>query len=218
MEGLIKRAWYLGGGLLLIGAAINFGPRMQYDDKTEDWMIQKAPDRVGELEYIESPSTPGSTYRMDDRTYETLRPYGIVARVYAKDHHSYDVVLIASRDKESFHDPRVCFSAQGWNLHNERTVNIETQTRGVVKATMVDMTGPFGKKPALYFYRGPGGFYPTPIGLKANLAWQQFMWKKDIDGVFYRIIPNNEHTTEEQLLKFVADYLEESNRTSEGYF
>lgn len=220
MEELRKRSFILGGLLVLIGAFFILSPKQSYADKTELWMEQKAPRIVGD--YVMEPNninpSLGYTYKMDDSTYETLKPYGIVARRYTGKGKNFDVILIASRSKDSFHDPTVCFTAQGWTFDQQQEIQIDTD-RGKIPATFVEMRSKTsGKAIALFFYRGPHDYYPSTDTIRRGLFFEQLKGSKDVDGVFYRFIPNHQNATKEELLDFVRQYLIEAKKTSGGYF
>ena len=221
MEGLKTRAFVLAG-LFLVAAGFNLtasrqahGPR-----KTETWMEARAPDVVSGMSYFRGGDNPAQSYRMDKITYNMLAPFGIVARDYVgKDGKNFDVVLIASETRASFHDPRICFSGQGWILNDQNTVEVPTKSRGVVPVTLASMNGQ-GKKNQLaaFFYRGPSGFHATTISLKFDMFFQKLLRKPGVEGVFYRFIPQFDGCTEEELKSFIAEYLEASKESSGGYF
>lgn len=219
MEGLKKRIYIVALVLIAAGVFNTYaGITSTGEPKTETWMEERAPDVVSNMGYAPSAANPEQSYRMDDSTYKTLTPYGIVARSYAGKEGEYDAVLIASRNRASFHDPRVCFTAQQWKILEERPISIKTRTRGTVPATLVVMEGPRTRQIAAYFYRGPTGFKGTTLELKFDMFMQRLLGKSNIDGVFYRFIPGNTDCTEDQLKSFISEYLEEAKKTSGGYF
>src|SRR5512141_2993539 len=135
MEGLIARTWALGA-LVLVGAALTmYAPPKRSMPVTEDWMAQQCPPRVGEYTFQPGDDAPGQSYKMGKSTYDTLQPSGIVARLYQSGGQTYDVVLIASDSSKSFHDPRVCFTAQGWKIDKERHIAVPTKAHGNVPMT-----------------------------------------------------------------------------------
>jgi len=221
MEGLKKRA-FIFGGIMLAAGAINLATviRAERPNKTEKWMESKAPERVGDMSFIRSEANPQQSYKMDEVTYRVLAPFGIVPRIYTGNSgESYDVVLIASESRASFHDPRLCFSASGWTLVEQHTAEVQTKTRGVVPITVVRMDGRNSKgQLAAFFYRGPSGFNSSTVSVKLDMFWKRLFGSKDVEGVFYRIIPQNEFITEDQMKKFIGEYLEASKSSSDGYF
>lgn len=218
MEGLKLRAFVVAGVLLAMGAIVGLSAQpVSAGGKSEDWMKEQALTKVGAYRMETSHDDPGVTYRMPQSTYDVLVPYGIVARVFRHENQSYDVVLIASRDRRSFHDPRVCFSAQNYQIESEETIEIPTKTRGTIPATLAKMKGPNGPTVAVFFYRGPHGFHASTMGLKWALLFDQLKGKSDLDGVFYRIIPSGDLSTD-KLVRFIGMYMDESGRHSKGYF
>jgi hypothetical protein len=219
MEGLIKRFYILGAVFVVAGLSTLAIPNPEREVKSEEWMIENSVSTMPEYVLERGNEPEEITYRMDAMTYSELRPYGIVARVFSGPDNQFDVVLIASSDKASFHDPRVCFTAQRFIIESEQTEIVRTQHRGDIPITLAEMKNPRGNRQlAAYFYRGPNGFYASPLGVKKDLFMQQFRRAKDMDGVFYRIIPYQETTTKQELLDFIAKYMDESYDVSGGYF
>lgn len=223
MEGLTTRVWALAAVIVGLGAFVALTPKSTAEVKTEDQLEQLAPTQLGEFQMIRSREDSAVSYRMDDRTYEELKPFGIVARVFEAGNRSYDVVVIASNRHESFHDPRVCFSAQGWTFTGETQDVIKT-SRGDVPVTHVTMVsgGTDGRKrtnaQGLFFYKGPGGFSATTLQLKWGMFKSRLSGNTNVDGVFYRIIPRESGTTKEELFEFTAKWLEKAGQTSNNYF
>ena len=221
MEGLKKRA-FIFASIMLVAGAFNLvtSARAERPDRTEKWMEEQAPAKVGDMTYMKSDTNPAQSYRMDEVTYRVLAPFGIVARVYTGNSgEGYDVVVIASESRASFHDPRVCFSASGWTISEQHQTEVQTKTRGIVPITVVRMDGRNIKSQlAAFFYRGPSGFNASTVSVKLDMFWKRLFGGKDVEGVFYRIIPQNEHITEDQMKKFIGEYLEASKASSDGYF
>jgi hypothetical protein len=202
-----------------------FGPKAATKPKTEEWMLDNLPKSVPGFTMLEYESSQEYTYRMDERTYNELAPFGIVARVYSNPETGelYDVVIIASRSRDSFHDPRICFTAQGMTLSSQWPDKVETKSRGTAYMTMTLMDSDTGRNNlAAFLYRGQGTFYKTTNELKLGMAKETLLFGSDLDGVFYRFIP--QHKTEdqvqqrEQLKKFISMYLDEASEFSKGYF
>jgi hypothetical protein len=221
MEGLKKRT-LLFAGIMLVAGAINFVTvaRAERPNKDEKWMEARAPEKIGEMVFIRSQQNPQQSYKMDKVTYEVLAPFGIVARTYtAHSGRAFDVVLIASESRASFHDPRICFAGSGWSLEDQKTVTVETKSRGAVPVTLTRMSSDRKRNQlAAFFYRGPSGFHATTIKVKLDMFWQRLLNRPDVEGVFYRFIPAQDSTTEEELKAFIAEYLEASKESSDGYF
>jgi hypothetical protein len=218
MEGLKLRVFVFAALMLVLGVLVWAAPRANTVNRSESWMEQRMPDTVGNFRYRRSADNPEQSYRMDQTTYDVLKPFGIVCRVYEFAGRAYDVVVIASRDKDSFHDPRVCFTAGGFAIRLEQRGMIKTKTRGLVPVTIAHLSSDRGQQSSVFFYRGPGGFTATTMGLKWDMFKEQFGGGDNIDGVFYRIIPLNRGTTDEELARFVGQFLDEAKVTSDGYF
>lgn len=220
MEGLKLRIYIVSAVLVLAGALNIYSVKLGHGPaKSEQWMEQRAPDQVAGVGFVPGRDNPEQSYRMDDESYEMLSPYGMVARVYSGKLGAFDTVLIASRSRSSFHDPRVCFSGQGWSLTGEDLLTIDTKTRGKIQVTLTTLTSIRVKSQhAIYFYRGPSGFHATTLGLKWDMFMQRLLGKQDVDGVFYRFIPLDPECSVEELTDFVARYMEAAKESSGGYF
>jgi hypothetical protein len=222
MEGLRKRALLLGIGMLAVGLVAAARPDSNPDRKTEEYLEQKAPVTIpGFTMMLNQYGGTAYTYRMDDMTYEILNPYGIVARKYTNGRDVYDVVLISSDSHESFHDPRICFSAQGWVFTTSRTIELDVPGRGTIPMTLVEMDnqmrGVRGAK-AVYFYRGPSGFLATPRRLQWSMFGQQLRGQQMVDCTFYRFMPDYQGASLDDLLEFIKTYMAAADEASGGYF
>lgn len=208
------RTWAVAGLFALAGVAAVAAPKAARTGvKTEAWLESVAPVKVGDYKIVD-------TYKMQPSTYKELEPFGIVSRIYGTSAQSYDVVLLASDKKTSFHDPRVCFPAQGWSFDDQRVVGIPTKTRGTVPATIISMQDPQDKTMhyAAFFYRDHKGFYSTPQALSWSMFKDQFAGRTDTQGVFYRFMPETGNGSEEELKKFISSFVDEANRSSGGYY
>ena len=211
--------------ILIAGLTIAFSKKAVPDTIDESEMLKISARDLNGYRMLGSMENPDYSYMMDEVTYSTLEPYGIVARVFESEqtNEKYDVVLIASRSKDSFHDPRVCFSAQGWALTNQWTDQIRTETRGELQVTIALMDGLRGKgKMAAFLYKGPTRFYGSTKELKLGMFIEQMKGGSDLDGAFYRFIPLHDDPDSQNMLddlkRFIALYMDESNRVSGGKF
>lgn len=220
MEGLMKRVFVLCAVFAAFGLLIFGTSRKDFKKKTEDELISMAPLTVGNMAFTPSPTDHRITYRMDEVTYKTLNPFGIVARRYNDGDKHFDAVLIASRSRASFHDPRICFTAQGWTIEKQSNEVVQSKKRGKVPITLVEMRHQDGRRNmAAYFYKGPGGkFYGTTQGLKWGMFFEQLRGGDDIDGIFYRFIPDYERATIDEFKDFIGKYLDYAEESSKGYF
>lgn len=197
-------------------------PKVDTQRRTEQELIDMAAPTVMGMDYIraQSPVDEGMSYRMDEATYKLLAPFGIVARQYSNGADMYDAVLIASRSRASFHDPRVCFSGQGWTLEKFTSAKVKTKTRGEVPITLITMSSAQARnRLAAFFYKGPKGeFFGSTQALKWALFREQMRMGDDLDGVFYRVIPMTDGVTPDQLTTFIGEWLDELKVSSKGYF
>jgi hypothetical protein len=185
---------------------------------TEQWMESKAPTVVNGIQSTPSP-------RADQATYDLLQPFGIVGRTFRKTDKAFDVLLIASDRRESFHSPNVCMPAQGLNITNEHVETIETRTRGRIQMTVAELqfpNAPNEKQFMAYFYRVQDKFIArsgnTTLALTLAMFAGPIHGNFDQNTVFYRFITEDPHATKEELLQFVADYMDAANDASGGFF
>ena len=216
MEGLKSRIVGLVALFVVAGIATQLMAYQGRDaSKNEKWLEGVTATSIPGYELQHSPENPNVSYRMDKMTYDTLNPYGIVARVFNSPQASVDTVIIASQADDSFHDPRQCFTSQFWELQDQQTILIDTQTRGKIPATIVNLKGRDRNSIAVFCYKGPGGFFASTMGLKFDMLKYQLTSAQSADGVFYRFIAQGT-TNRTQLLKFIGEYMDESNRASKG--
>ncbi len=204
----------LGTLMLGVGLAATFTPRIGLN-RDEAWMEKRVPTKVADYDFRGS-ENPQQSYKMDPITYETLNPYGIVCRVFDNGKAQFDTVVIHSNNADSFHDPRVCFQSQGSELIGQRVKNIETATRGTVPVTFIKVSYNGSEKMAAYTYRGPSGFTDAPIPLMNDLFLSELRQGTIQTGTFFRFIALNSTTTEEELAKFIGEFLDASYKSSDN--
>jgi hypothetical protein len=225
MERLKLKIWLLGAGMAVLATVIAITPSPNQGAwKETKWRVVH-PTKVGaySARLLEPASATNRaemvTYEQDKVIYDTLVPAGICSRIFSGTGGDFEVVAIASRNKESFHDPQVCMSAQGWVLSNERVEMAKTRTRGDVPVTMVDMESEGGEKvTALYFVKTTQGYF-SDLG-KVKLAMFTYKWKnlgKSDDGVFVRIIPQGMNDPA-KLLRFAGIWIDEAVKTSQNWY
>ncbi len=222
----INRAYVFSGIMALLGVAIVAIPRPVLATKTEDEIETLTPNMVNKMNWIkQTDEDPGQSYKMTAQSYEVLKPFGIVCRIFKDQGDTYEAVVIASNSKDSFHDPRVCFSAQGWTIEKFMPTDIPTKERGVIPATIIEVTSAETRKQlAAFIYKGPGNrFYAKTNDLKYAFLFEEIKGGTDLNGVFFRFMPKFENATlsaEEQkakLVTFISEFMDESNRTSKGF-
>ncbi len=217
MEGLGKRLGILCAVVLSTGLILNFAPRQKQVERTEAEIAAMLPLKVKRFN-AELAQGQYCSYKLDQSNYDVLHPWGIVARVFGDGPDKYEVVAIASRRKESFHDPQTCLTAQGWTLTNQRVSSITTKTRGMVPITLFDMEKGSEKHTSMYFLKVTQGYYAEISKLKLDM----FKYKvshlgKDDEGAFIRIIPEGS-SNEEKMKQFAADWIDEAVVTSKNYY
>jgi hypothetical protein len=216
MERMKKTLWIMSGLMTSIGLAYNFAPRPAEKNLTEDQVINMLPIKVGRFQPMLKDGEKVS-YKMDKSSYDILKPWGICARVFVNGNESYDVVAIASNSKESFHDPQICFSAQGWRLSNQRDDVIKTKTRGDVPVTLVDMEQNGDQRVAMYFFRLTKGYYGNMSKVKKDMLLNLFTNRVKDEGAFIRLIPTGTVDVE-KMKKFAAQWVDSAGETSKGYY
>ncbi len=224
MEGLKIRSFVVAGLMAVTAAwaAVSSRPQIVKDNKDEKWMKQVAPVQFDSFRFEPHISNDAvddlESYHSSKMVYDTLQPtVGILARVYDSGTQRYDVTLIASRDRASFHDPRVCFTAQGYEIVDEQSINIPTKTRGIIPVTLAKMKSDQGTSLAIFFYRGPAGFYGTTMSLKWSLWFDQLAGKAFTDAVFYRFVALGDGD-QDRLISFVGNYMDAAGKSSRNYF
>ncbi|RYG25083.1 exosortase-associated EpsI family protein [bacterium] len=222
MEGLRKRLVVFAVIVFAFAGLIRIAiPRTKYDPKTETWLESQAPVAFNGYTFAPSGTNAQQSYKMSESTYETLNPYGIVARVFSNGKHTFDTVLIAGSSGKSFHNPKVCFTSQGYTITDTRTEMVQSKKHGQVPVTVAVMKsekGNDGNGVAVYFYHTPLGFRALTTEIRKDLIIAKALRKPNLDGVFYRVIGLSKDTTEAETLKFVGEFLDAANESSKGYF
>jgi len=212
------QAMLLIGALVATGVAANFVPRPSATKRTEAWMESQLPVRVGDFEFVPSAQNPMQSYKMEKTTYETLKPFGIVSRVYSKSGEQYDVVVVTSDNGDSFHDPSICFQSQGSELENQSVGKVETKSRGTIPVTFLKTSYNGQPRVAAYCYKGPGGMISGSFSILMDLFRGELSSGRTQEGTFYRFISLHSGATEANLNKFIGDYLDAAAESSKGYY
>lgn len=218
MEGLMKRVVALSGFFAVAGAIFLALPSKAESHVNEQWMKEHAPPQVDDYRFQPSADDPLISYKADQASYDILKPFGIVSRKYNNMGRQFDVVLIAGNDKENFHDPHVCFSAQGWTFFEDRIVQVPTKTRGTIPASFAVIENKGKKSATLFFYRGPKGFYASTPNLGMAMLIGPLMGDFKTDAVFYRFMPEYPDATEAEIIEFAGKFMDAAGKTSENYF
>lgn len=219
MEGLKVRSLAVGGLLIVGGLALQAMPKANLTAKDEKFMEAKAPMRAGKFKFEGTMDNPVQSYKVDQSTYDILKPFGIVGRHYSDGHITYDVMLISGNDKNSFHDNRVCFQAQNYTITGQEIENVETP-RGSIPVTFLTLQHmERGKLMAAMFYKGPQDkWFPLPQQLTWEMFKEQLRLGKNLDSTFYRIIPLIGEPSREEFKQFIKDYVVAAKESSGGFF
>jgi hypothetical protein len=219
MNGIQTRAYIVAGLMFGVGVLGLLGKGQAAARKTETFLEGKAPVTVPGYQMVPGPEGGlRYTYKMDAGTYKTLKPYGIVARQYTDGGATFDAVLITSDSHESFHDPKICFSAQGWSFRELREETIEVPGIGTVPLTIAEMDGPRSRTVAAYTYRGPSGFVANPKRLQIDMFREVLAGRPAEDATFYRFMPVTPGVGVEGLRDFIKAYMVAARKSSGGFF
>ncbi len=205
---------------LAVGALANFRSTLTgYVRPTEDQVEEMMPkDEVLGYRFVKSDSDPNQTYKMDEVTYEMLKPFGIVSRVYENAQgQRIDAVLIASDDSDSFHDQQWCFQGQGWEMKHIELRTIETKSFGKIPVKYIEMDHKErGPAISLFTFKGPDKkFYDSFDSMWWDFISREFKTGQPQAGSFYRFISLYD-ISKEDLDAFAAAYIDEVERTSQG--
>lgn len=199
-------------------AAISYMGQRKTDPLPESWVEQKMlTENDG---YTLRPDTFDSkiSYKMDKTTYDLLKPIGIACQLMeSPDGKQIDVVAIAGESMESFHDQRVCFNAQGWELLVVEERFIETKRHGKIPVSWMTIRKP-GALPreAMYIFRHPEGFSSYD---QAKWGFLKSKIKAPFErqiGYSYRFIGLTPDIDAQQLTDFAIKYLDTLDETTNG--
>lgn len=202
---------------VLAGIVAMLVPSVKYTDRTEEWMDAQIPREVPGYRYV-------NDVKMDPLTYSILVPFGIIGRTFlGQDGRAYEFLVIAGNTRRPFHDPQVCFSAQGWAFRNnfQRKVNIPA-LGGDVPVTVLNLDKPGGKAVAMYFYRTPYRLYSSPTPMPFDMTFAKLAGRKNVDGQFFRFLLSPSGPDLEKdlaaLREFAQAMLEEIAKSPEGQY
>ena len=219
MSPIAIRTYTVAGLMLAIGVLGLLSTSRAGTGKTEAFLEEKAPVMMPGYQMV--PGTEGGlryTYKMDKGTYAALKPFGIVARQYSDGGAIFDAVLITSDSHESFHDPKICFSSQGWTFRDLREESVDVPGVGPIPMTFAEMDGPRSRTVAAYFYRGPKGFVSGSKRLQLDMFQEVMMGRPAQDATFYRFIPATDGIGVDRLKTFIKTYMLAAKKSSGGYF
>ena len=205
--------------LFVIGGVIAmFVPKVEYVSRTEEWMEEQIPKELPGYRFVQ-------TVKMNDQTYKILQPFGIVGRQFqGPDGRYYEFLVIAGNSRVSFHDPQVCFSAQGWIFKDVWTRDVNVPVVGdKVPATILNLERSGGKAVAMYFYRTPYTLRGSGFMMPVDMTFAKLSGRPSVDGQFFRFLlspSSNDLEKDIAALEHFADaMLKEVSKAPEGdYF
>ena len=152
--------------------------------RNEAWVESRVPTEVAGYTFLPSTDDPLVSYKMDETTYRELEPLGIVAQVYEDNKAAqYEVVVIAGDRMANFHDQRVCFVAQGWNLTKNDIGKLSTSTFGDVPVLDLTVTKDGrGQRPALFMWRSSRQFTNDRKVAKSDFFLDGLLGKPNMVG------------------------------------
>ncbi len=179
------------GLFVVVGiAAVALKPRA-YSDRTEEWMESVVPEQVPGFTLLSSSRTDESV-RMSDVVYDVLQPFGITTRYFqGEDGRTYELVVLAGNTRKSFHDPRVCFTAQSWDIGEPGVYKINVPELGGdvdVSAMVMKNVATGSEASAMFFYKTPFGIRPDTLRVPFDLTFAKLMLKENVDAQFYRFM------------------------------
>lgn len=217
MEVTRARLLVLSALLAVSTWAVKVRPPLPPPTRTERWMESALPTEVAGLRMIPSRENPAQSYRATDSTYQDLKPYGIVCRVFGTPRDAVDATVIGGDAYESLHDPESCFPLFGWTVLSSRTVPCRTRTQGDVPLRVMRVRTPDnGERLVAYCYRSSLGLCAT----RREFAWGWNLGALRLgrpqEGAFYRFYQLCGPVSEGRLVGFVADYLDVAHDRSGG--
>lgn len=202
-----------------VGVFANFRSSLSgYVRPNEDEIEKLVPPTVDGYTYRPGPGDPYHSYKMDEVTYDMLKPFGIVGRTYIKNDEVIDAVLIASDDPDSFHDQEWCFRGQDWTINSREVVQVPTKEFGNIPFVQLNMTNKNGFTTyAMFTFKGPEHkFFSSFSDMWFDFTVRGLTRGTPPQGSFYRFIAGSQAVTKEKLEAFAANYVDETHRFSKG--
>lgn len=208
----------VAGTMVVMTAALHLGKRASPERPPETWLENMMLTENAGYQLV--PEVPGTkiSYSMHPDTYKVLNPIGIACQKFQDPSgRQMDVVIIAGDSMQAFHDQRVCFKAQGWDLLSEEVRYLKTERHGTIPVTWMTIQLP-GQAPkeALYAFRSPTGFQTydqAKLGfIKAKL---KDMFGEQI-GYSYRFIGLTSDVDAQELAYFARTYLDNLDVSTQG--
>jgi len=212
-----KMALIVVGLLAVLAVGKEVGKKPQREI-AESWVEEKMLTEVNDFQLLPKEFGSKISYKMSEDSYTVLNPIGIACQVMEDPAgRRIDVVVISGRSMEAFHDQQICFRAQGWDLLDQGEREIETKSYGKIPAAWmkIQQRGQLPRN-AMYLFRTGEGFSSY------NQAKWDFLlgnikrpFSEQI-GFSYRFIGLTPDVTEQELVEFGANYLDQLNNTTNG--
>lgn len=215
----MRKEFIVVGVLFLLGAGLAAVARQPSPQRPpESWVEENMLESVGD--FTLRPKEFGSkiSYKMDELSYETLRPIGIACQIFEDSAgRQIDVVVIAGDSSESFHDQRICFAAQGWEIVNLDEIVMRSERLKDIPATRMTIKKPgMLPKESLYIFRSPSGFV-TYNRMKFDFLTSKVRNPLGYErGFSYRFIGLTDSITLDELKAFAIEYLEKLSENPDG--
>ncbi len=212
-----KMALIVCGLLAVMAVGKEVGKKPQREIK-ESWVEEKMLTEVDDFQLLPKEFGSKISYKMSEDSYKVLNPIGIACQVMEDDAgRRIDVVVISGRSMEAFHDQQICFRAQGWDLLDQGERKIDTKSYGQIPAAWmkIQQRGQLPRN-AMYLFRTGEGF--SSYG---QAKWDFLLGNvkrpfQEQIGFSYRFIGLTPDVTEDELVKFGAEYLDKLNDSTKG--
>lgn len=215
---MIKPVIALTSILVVFGFLNNSNSLRTSGRPKESWVHDRAPSQV--KDFVLRPDMAGSkiSYTMGDVVYKELDPVGMACQIYnGPGGKSFDAVIVAGDRMESYHDQRWCFKAQGWDIKSEEDATLKTESHGEIPVKLVQIAQGNGPSTyAIFTFRGPSKFHSDIPGLSQDYFMHELLKQSKFIGTEYRIIPQYQHATKEEVKQFTADYIDATFKSSGG--
>ena len=208
---MIGRSLLLAGLFAVFGVGAILRPRSEANHIDETWLERTYPSAVDGYSMVPAADgSKGHSYKMDETTYQALQAYGIVGRTLTDGRSSYDVVVIAGDQPDTFHNPVACFGSQEWKVLSSESIKLATKTHGEMNATVTKAEKGGQQFTALYTFEGPDSTYGSNADLINDLFWSQLKSGKVQTATFFRFMASTPSGDDAALRTFAVDYLDHS--------
>jgi len=121
----------IAAGMLIVTLMVSYGsPRLQ-PDKPQVLPIETLPKQIGVWKSEKDIS-------LDPKVQKVLPTARLLTRVYINPAgKAVELLLLTAREVDDYHDPRVCFPNQGWQISEEQVIQVDNQKMN----TLVAMQG-----------------------------------------------------------------------------